>query len=201
MFTGIIEEVGEILKVREDQTNKHFTIRSTLSKETHIDQSIAHNGVCLTVIKKDDASHVVTAIKETLDKSNLGGLVSGQKINLERAVQGHTRLDGHVVQGHVDDTAICTEIKDEGGSWVYTFKIDKKHAPLIVDKGSVTVNGVSLTVCDPGITSFAVSIIPYTYEHTNFHMIEIGDSVNIEFDIIGKYVSRYLELTTKANIR
>jgi len=136
-----------------------------------------------------------------LVKSNLGVLEAGHKINLERAVQGHTRLDGHVVQGHVDDTAVCTDIKDENGSWVFTFKIDSKHAPLIVDKGSVTINGVSLTVCDPGVTSFAVSIIPYTYDETNFHALKIGDTVNIEFDIIGKYVSRYLELTGVASKR
>ena len=198
MFTGIIEEVGEIIKVTEDQTNKHFTIRSKLSKETYIDQSIAHNGVCLTVVEKDDSSHVVTAIKETLDKSNLGVLKSGQPINLERAaIQGQTRMDGHVVQGHVDDTAICTDIRDENGSWVFTFKINAAQASLIVDKGSVTVNGVSLTVCDPGIDSFAVSIIPYTYEHTTFHTLKIGDTINIEFDIIGKYVQRYLDLTSK----
>jgi len=199
MFTGIIEEIGKITDIKEDQTNKHFTIQSQLSKESYIDQSISHNGVCLTVIKKDDKSHVVTAIKESLDKSNLGFLSLGHHINLERAVQGHTRMDGHVVQGHIDDTAVCTDIKDENGSWVFTFRIDKKHAPLIVDKGSVTVNGVSLTVCNPTHDSFGVSIIPYTYEHTNFGTLKIADLVNIEFDIIGKYVSRYLDLTSAGN--
>ncbi len=201
MFTGIIEEIGKIIDIQEDQTNKHFTIQSHLSKDSYIDQSISHNGVCLTVIKKDNKSHVVTAIKESLDKSNLRSLNMGDQVNLERAVQGDTRMDGHVVQGHVDDTATCTEIKDENGSWVFTFKINEKHAPLIVDKGSITVNGVSLTVCNPTHNSFGVSIIPYTYEHTNFGTLQIDDLVNIEFDIIGKYVSRYLDLTATARKR
>ncbi len=192
MFTGIIEQLGTITKIETENTNKHFTIASELAKECYIDQSIAHNGVCLTVVEKSETEYVVTAIKESLDKSNLGTLHVGEYINLERAMLPQTRMDGHMVQGHVDGIAECVHIKDENGSWVFRFKIDKDQAALIVDKGSVTINGTSLTVCNPTDDTFEVCIIPYTYEHTNFKSIKINDVVNIEYDIIGKYVARYL---------
>lgn len=192
MFTGIIEQLGTITKVESENTNKHFTIASNLAKDCYIDQSIAHNGVCLTVVEKTETEYVVTAIKETLDKSNLGDLKTGELLNLERAMLPQTRMDGHMVQGHVDGIAECTSIKDENGSWVFRFKIKEEEAALIVDKGSVTINGTSLTVCNPTDETFEVCIIPYTYEHTNFKSLEIGSKVNIEYDIIGKYVARYL---------
>lgn len=192
MFTGIIEQLGTITKIETENTNKHFTIASTLAQDCYIDQSIAHNGVCLTVVKKTNTEYVVTAIKETLDKSNLGSLNIGEDLNLERAMLPQTRMDGHMVQGHVDGIATCAHIKDENGSWVFRFKINKEEAALIVDKGSVTINGTSLTVCNPTDDTFEVCIIPYTYEHTNFKTLKVDDHVNIEYDIIGKYVARYL---------
>jgi riboflavin synthase len=166
--------------------------------ELKVDQSVAHNGVCLTVVSLDGNQYTVTAIKETLDRSNLGKLILGSKVNLERSMLMNGRLDGHIVQGHVDQTAVCTEVKENDGSWYFTFEYEYDHAKakcgyLTVDKGSVTVNGVSLTVCNPTNHSFQVAIIPYTFEHTNFHQIEMGTVVNIEFDIIGKYVSRMIE--------
>ncbi len=192
MFTGIIEEKGYLVKKIEEGTNVDFHIRSAISKETYIDQSIAHNGVCLTVISNYDDIHVVTAIQETLIKSNLGKLAVGDEINLERAMLPNKRMDGHIVQGHVDGIARCCKSSYLDGSWMFEFEVDEELMNLIVDKGSVTINGVSLTVCNPENNSFQVNIIPYTFEHTNFGSLKEGSEVNIEFDIIGKYVVGYL---------
>ncbi|MCP4884758.1 MAG: riboflavin synthase [Flavobacteriales bacterium] len=193
MFTGIIEELGEVTELIHDQENLHITVKSKLSKELKIDQSLAHNGVCLTVIKLGDDTHTITAIKETIDKSNIGQLRIGSKVNLERAMQLGARLDGHIVQGHVDQTAVCIEVKEQDGSWIYTFKYDNTYNNLTIEKGSITVNGVSLTVVNSKPASFSVAIIPYTYEHTNFHQIKENDMINLEFDVIGKYVARLIE--------
>lgn len=196
MFTGIIERLGEIKAIRQEESNYHFTISSGIEEDLYIDQSVAHNGVCLTIVEINDDSYVVTAIKETMIKSNLGKLSVGDEVNLERAtLSGQTRMDGHIVQGHVDGTSICTSISDENGSWYFTFKLNDNNRSLVVDKGSVCINGVSLTVVNPTNDEFSVAIIPYTYEHTNFKNIKVGDMVNLEFDIIGKYVQRYLENT------
>ncbi len=176
MFTGIIEELGEITDLVRDQDNLHITVKSQLSKELKIDQSLAHNGVCLTVVKLGDNTHTITAIKETIDKSNIGNLRIGTKVNLERAMQLGARLDGHIVQGHVDQTAVCTEVKELEGSWLYTFSYDNSYNNLTIEKGSITVNGVSLTVVNSKPESFSVAIIPYTYEHTNFHQIKVNDT-------------------------
>ena len=197
MFSGIIEEAAQVVAVKKDQENLHITMCCSFTNELKIDQSVAHNGVCLTVVSKTDDTYTVTAIKETLDRTNLGLLVPGSKVNLERSMLMNGRLDGHIVQGHVDQTAICTEVKEADGSWYFTFEypFDKemsKRGYMTVDKGSVTVNGVSLTVCYPTDNSFQVAIIPYTYEHTNFHQIKVGTVINLEFDIIGKYVSRMM---------
>ncbi len=191
MFTGIIEDLGKITSLENKGTNIDFTIQSSISNELKIDQSIAHNGVCLTVIHKDDSSHTVTAIKETLERSNIGLLKIGNTVNLERAMQANARLDGHLVQGHVDSTATCKSVKEENGSWFFTFTIDAKQDALLVDKGSVCINGVSLTVISPGQSEFSVAIIPYTYQHTTFGSLNPGDKVNIEFDIIGKYIAKH----------
>ena len=193
MFTGIIEELGEVTKLVQDQDNLHITVKSELSKELKIDQSLAHNGVCLTVVQLGNDTHTITAIKETIDKSNIGNLRIGSKVNLERAMVLGARLDGHIVQGHVDQTAVCNEVKELEGSWVYTFSYDNAYNNLTIEKGSITVNGVSLTVVDSKTSSFSVAIIPYTYEHTNFHQIKVNDKINLEFDVIGKYVARLLE--------
>ena len=193
MFTGIIEELGEVIELNKDRDNLNITVRSELSKELKIDQSLAHNGVCLTVFKIGDSTHTITAIKETLDKSNIGNLNIGSKLNLERAMQLGSRLDGHMVQGHVDQIAVCTEFIEEEGSWVYSFSYKDTYNNLTIEKGSITVNGVSLTVVNSKPESFSVAIIPYTYEYTNFHQIKIGDTVNLEFDVIGKYVARLLQ--------
>ena len=193
MFTGIIEELGEVTELIHDQENLHITLKSDLSKELKIDQSLAHNGVCLTVIKLGNDTHTVTAIKETIDKSNIGELKVGSKVNLERAMQLGARLDGHIVQGHVDQTAVCIKVKEQDGSWIYSFEYDNTYNNLTIEKGSITVNGVSLTVVNSKPSSFSVAIIPYTYEHTNFHQIKINDMINLEFDVIGKYVARLLE--------
>ena len=198
MFTGIIETVGTVKEITTEGTNLHFTINSTLSKELKIDQSISHNGVCLTVVSMTEDTYTVTAMKETLDRSNLRLLKVGDKVNVERSMMMNGRLDGHIVQGHVDQTAECIDIKDADGSWYFTFKyaFDKEMAKrgyITVDKGSVTVNGVSLTVCNPTDDTFQVAIIPYTYEHTNFHTFGKGSVVNLEFDIIGKYISRMIQ--------
>lgn len=194
MFTGIVEHLGKVVDIIDNQTNKDFVIASDLAKEAYIDQSIAHNGVCLTVVEILDNTYKVTAIKETLLRSNLGAVSKGDMVNLERAVSGSTRMDGHMVQGHVDNVATCIAVDDQDGSWYYTFQIDPSHASMVVDKGSVCVNGVSLTVVDPTADSFRVAIIPYTYEHTTFKFFKVGTVVNIEWDIIGKYVVRYMKL-------
>ncbi len=194
MFSGIIESLGRIEKIETENTNLHFYVSCDFLNEIHIDQSIAHNGVCLTVVEKDDKNYKVTAIKETLVKSNLGLLKAGDHINLERSVSAAMRMDGHFVQGHVDTTAICKEVKEENGSWYYTFNIsDKSSANLMVNKGSITVNGVSLTLVDPANDQFSVAIIPFTHENTNFKYIKAGTTVNIEFDVMGKYVIKYLD--------
>jgi len=193
MFTGIIEELGEVTELVQDKDNLHITVKSALSKELKIDQSLAHNGVCLTVVKLGDNTHTITAIKETIDKSNIGELRIGTKVNLERAMQLGARLDGHIVQGHVDQTAVCTEVKELEGSWLYTFSYDNSYNNLTIEKGSITVNGVSLTVVDSKKESFSVAIIPYTYENTNFHQFKVNDTINLEFDVIGKYVARLLQ--------
>jgi riboflavin synthase len=190
MFTGIIEEIGFVTEIRQDGGNVHFIIQSTLSNELKIDQSVAHNGCCLTVVGLSSDQHVVTAIHETLQKTNLGRWTVGSKINLERCMSLNGRLDGHIVQGHVDGLARCVEITDENGSWRYRF--DYQSEFVTVEKGSITINGTSLTVVDSEDQSFAVCIIPYTYEHTNFQTLAVGDEVNLEFDIIGKYVARLM---------
>jgi len=189
MFTGIIEQIAEVVKVENEGSNLNITLKSNITKELKIDQSVAHNGVCLTVVDIDGDKYMVTAIKETLDKSNLGLLKVGSKVNMERCMKLGDRLDGHMVQGHVDQTAKCTEIKEEKGSYVFTFK-HKESDNMTVEKGSVCVNGVSLTVVNSKDTSFSVAIIPYTFEHTNFHTFEVGTIVNIEYDILGKYISK-----------
>ncbi|HPY82373.1 MAG: riboflavin synthase [Bacteroidales bacterium] len=193
MFSGIIEEYALVTNIEHDKENVHITLSCSFVNELQIDQSIAHNGVCLTVVKKTDTTYTVTAIQETLLKSNLGKLVVGSKVNLERSMLMNGRLDGHIVQGHVDQTAICTEVREADGSWYYTFEYEPAQADYItVEKGSVTVNGVSLTVVNSQRKSFQVAIIPYTYEQTNFHEFVVGTEVNLEFDIIGKYIARYL---------
>ena len=190
MFTGIIEEMGLVTEIRQDGGNVHFTIQSNFSNELKIDQSVAHNGCCLTVVGLSPDQHVVTAIHETLQKTNLGRWTVGSKINLERCMSLNGRLDGHIVQGHVDGLAKCESITDEDGSWRYRFNYQSEF--VTVEKGSITINGTSLTVVDSEDQSFAVCIIPYTYEHTNFHTLAVGDEVNLEFDIIGKYVARLM---------
>ncbi len=199
MFSGIVEEAATVVALEKDKSNLHITLQCSFTNELKIDQSIAHNGVCLTVVSIDDDKYTVTAIQETLDRSNLGLLKVGSKVNLERSMKMDGRLDGHIVQGHVDQTAICTDVTEAGGSWYYTFRYDSdkemaKKGYLTVDKGSVTVNGVSLTVVTPTEDTFKVAIIPFTHEMTNFHQIEKGTVVNLEFDIIGKYISRIVAL-------
>ncbi|MDR0370566.1 MAG: riboflavin synthase [Prevotellaceae bacterium] len=199
MFSGIIEEAATVVGLKKDRENLQITMSCSFVNELSIDQSISHNGVCLTVVSKTDDDYTVTAIKETLERSNLGLLEVGSKVNLERSMRMNGRLDGHIVQGHVDQTAECVERREADGSWYYVFKytFDREMAKrgyMTVDKGSVTVNGVSLTVVNPTDNTFEVAIIPYTYEFTNFHRINQGTVVNIEFDIIGKYVGRLLSL-------
>lgn len=189
MFTGIIEEIAEVVALEQEGSNLHISCKSQISNALKIDQSVAHNGVCLTVVDVKKNIHTVTAIKETLDKSNLGLLEIGSKINLERCLKMDDRLDGHMVQGHVDLTAKCKKIKEENGSYLFTFE-HKDSENITVEKGSVCVNGVSLTVVNSKDTSFSVAIIPYTFEHTNFKDLKVGDCVNIEFDILGKYISK-----------
>ena len=192
MFTGIIEELGEVVELNHDKDNLHITVKSELSNELKIDQSLAHNGVCLTVVQLGNGTHTITAIKETIDKSNIGDLQIGSKVNLERAMQLGARLDGHIVQGHVDQIAVCNAVETLDGSWVYTFSYTDTYKNLTIEKGSITVNGVSLTVVNSKPESFSVAIIPYTQEHTNFHEFKKGTIVNLEFDVIGKYVARLL---------
>jgi riboflavin synthase len=194
MFSGIVEEAATVVRLEKDQENLHITITCSFVNELNIDQSISHNGVCLTVVKKTDKDYTVTAIKETLLKSNLGLLKTGDKVNLERSMKMDGRLDGHIVQGHVDQTAKCVNVREAEGSWYYTFEYEPAQEDYVtVEKGSVSVNGVSLTVVNAKDKTFEVAIIPYTYEITNFHAIKPGTIVNLEFDIIGKYVARILK--------
>ena len=201
MFSGIVEEAARVVAVKDEGANRHIRVKCSFTDELKIDQSVAHNGVCLTVVElHGDGTYTVTAIRETLDRSNLGLLEEGSLVTLERSMVMNGRLDGHIVQGHVDCTAVCTEIEDADGSRYYKFKYDVDPAMAAkgyctVEKGSVTVNGVSLTVCDSERDSFRVAIIPYTSEHTNFHTFEVGTKVNLEFDIIGKYLSRLMEFS------
>lgn len=192
MFTGIIETLGEVTAIKTEHTNIHFTIASAISHELKIDQSVAHNGVCLTVVALNEHSHTVTAIEETLTKTSLGNLKIGNKVNLERCMQMNARLDGHIVQGHVDQIATCILVNELDGSWEYRFKYDATLGNVTVEKGSICVNGISLTVVNSQVDEFSVFIIPYTHEHTNLHEVSIGDTVNLEFDIIGKYVARLM---------
>lgn len=202
MFSGIVEEYAEVVKVVKEQENLHLTLKCSFVDELKIDQSVAHNGVCLTVVSIQDGTYTVTAMKETIERSNIGLLKVGDKVNVERSMMMNGRLDGHIVQGHVDQTATCINIADAEGSWYFTFKYDfnrdmARRGYFTVDKGSVTVNGVSLTVCNPTEDTFQVAIIPYTFEHTNFHTFKVSSIVNIEFDIIGKYLSRMMQLTNE----
>ena len=192
MFSGIVEEAATVVSIEKDKDNLHITLAPSFIHELKIDQSISHNGVCLTVVGRDDKTYTVTAIKETLVKSNLGLLKPGDKVNLERSMLMNGRLDGHIVQGHVDQTAVCTSVKEENGSWLFSFEYDPSRGNLTVEKGSVSVNGVSLTVVNSRDKGFDVAIIPYTYEFTNFHTIQKGTVVNLEFDIIGKYISKII---------
>ena len=197
MFTGIIESLGTIKLLVEDKNNLHITVGSSITSELKIDQSVAHNGVCLTVIAINDDEYTVTAIQETIKKTNLGGWKSGDLLNLERAMRLGDRLDGHIVQGHVDQTGICKNIENANGSWYFTFEYDSSLNNITIEKGSVTVNGVSLTVVNAKKNEFSVAIIPYTYEHTNFRNFEIGTKINLEFDVIGKYVAKLYANTAK----
>ena len=197
MFSGIVEETAKVVAIEKEQENLHFTLTCSFVSELKVDQSVAHNGVCLTVVKIENGTYIVTAMKETLERSNLGLLRVGDEVNVERSMKMEGRLDGHIVQGHVDGTATCTKVEDAEGSWIYTFQYEydsemAKKGYFCVDKGSVTVNGVSLTVCNPTKDTFQVCIIPYTHEITNFHNIEVGTKVNLEFDILGKYIARYM---------
>ncbi len=193
MFTGIIEAMGEIYSLTKEGSNVHIEIKSPITSELKIDQSVAHNGVCLTVVNINGDNYVVTAIKETLDKSNLGDLTEGSIINLERSMKLGERLDGHIVQGHVDQTAICTSVEEADGSWYYTFQYDNEYENITIEKGSITVNGVSLTVVNSIENKFSVAIIPYTIENTNFKNIKAGSKVNLEFDVVGKYLKRFMQ--------
>ena len=194
MFSGIVEEAATVVRLEKENDNLHITMKCSFAHELKIDQSVSHNGVCLTVVKMENGTYTVTAIKETLDKSNLGLLNPGDKVNLERSTRLDGRLDGHMVQGHVDQTAICTSVREAGGSWYYSFEyVPVQDDYITVEKGSVTVNGVSLTVVNSKETSFEVAIIPFTWEVTNFHAIKAGSVVNIEFDILGKYIARIVK--------
>jgi riboflavin synthase len=193
MFSGIIESTGKVVDLKKEQSNFHITIQSSFTGELKIDQSIAHNGVCLTVVSIRENAYTVTAIDETLQKTNLGSLQIGDAVNLERCIKAGDRLDGHIVQGHVDQTGICTSVIDNNGSWIFHFKYDGAANNITVEKGSICINGVSLTVVNSQDTSFSVCIIPYTFEHTNFHSIQEGTVVNLEFDILGKYISKLMK--------
>lgn len=190
MFTGIIESVGKVEQIKTEGTNKSFAITSSISKELKVDQSISHNGVCLTVTNVDGDTHWVTAIQETLSKSNLGELKVGGDVNLERCMLNNGRFDGHIVQGHVDQTGVCKSIEQQDGSWLFRFEYEPAHNNITVEKGSITVNGISLTCFNSTDNGFSVAIIPYTFAHTNFNQLKVGDTVNLEFDIIGKYVQK-----------
>lgn len=193
MFTGIIETVGTAVVVRGQGSNTHFRIESSISRELKIDQSVSHNGVCLTVVDVTNNDHEVVAVKETLLKSNLGAIRAGDKINLERCMLNNGRFDGHIVQGHVDQTGIVKSIRDEAGSWLFEFEYDPTSGNITVEKGSISVNGVSLTCFNCTEKNFTIAVIPFTFQHTNFHRLVVGDTVNLEFDIIGKYVQRLLK--------
>lgn len=194
MFSGIVEEAATVIKLKKEQKNLHITMECSFVNELKIDQSVSHNGVCLTVVKKTGNTYTVTAIKETLEKSNLGLLSIGDKVNLERSLRIDSLLDGHLVQGHVDQIAVCTEVKEAEGSWYFTFEYDTAKENITVEKGSISVNGVSLTVVNSRDNSFQVAIIPYTYDVTNFHEIKVGTVVNLEFDVIGKYIAKLVQL-------
>ncbi len=194
MFTGIIETLGVVTNVVKEQENLHLTIKSSITNELKVDQSVAHNGVCLTVVGINNDEYTVTAIKETLDKTNIGSLKNTDIVNLERAMKLGDRLDGHIVQGHVDETGTCTNIKDDKGSTVYTFTYNSDKNNITIEKGSITINGVSLTVVNSTKNGFSVAIIPYTKEHTTFKTLQIDDTINLEFDVIGKYVARLTNL-------
>lgn len=193
MFTGIIEDLGKIIHLKKEKGNLHLKVQSTLTPALKIDQSVSHNGVCLTVVEKDNDTYVVTAIKETLEKTNLNILQEGELVNLERAMIMGARLDGHIVQGHVDQTGTCVQVVEDNGSWRYYFEYDKSLGNRTIEKGSITINGVSLTVIDSKENGFSVAIIPYTYDHTSFKNLAKGASVNLEFDVIGKYVKRFTQ--------
>lgn len=194
MFTGIIESLGIIKEIKKDHDNLHVTVSSTITNELKVDQSVAHNGVCLTVVAINNDEYTVTAIRETIEKTNLGEWKTGDLVNLERAMKLGDRLDGHIVQGHVDQTGICKSIEEANGSWYFTFEYDSKLNNITIEKGSITVNGVSLTVVNSKENEFSVAIIPYTYEHTNFKSFQIGKKINLEFDVVGKYVARLYSL-------
>ena len=194
MFTGIIEAFGKVVNLKKDQENLHLRLDSPLTRELKIDQSLAHNGVCLTVVDTSGDQYTVTAIQETLEKTNLGKLKIGDLVNLERAMMMNSRLDGHIVQGHVDQTGFCSGIDFRQGSWFFDFEYNQHQKNITIEKGSICVNGVSLTVVKSNMNKFSVAIIPYTYDHTNFHQIQKGDAVNIEFDMIGKYISKLYDL-------
>lgn len=190
MFTGIIETLGIVTEIKKEQNNLHLTLSSSITPELKIDQSVAHNGICLTVVAINKTKYTVTAIGETINKTNIGNWNVNDEVNLERAMKLGDRLDGHIVQGHVDQTATCIEAYETNGSWHYTFEYDPNRSNITIEKGSITVNGVSLTVVNSEKNKFSVAIIPYTYEHTNFHNFKVGTVVNLEFDVIGKYVAR-----------
>ena len=198
MFSGIVETTARVAAIREEGGNRHFTLECPFTDELKIDQSIAHNGVCLTVVSIEGDRYTTTAIRETLLKSNLGGLRVGDPVNLERSMRPDALLDGHIVQGHVDQTARCTAIDEADGSWYFAFEYDPSQGNVTVEKGSVAVNGVSLTGVDSREGAFRVAIIPYTYEHTNFHALKVGSTINLEFDIVGKYIARLMERYVKA---
>jgi riboflavin synthase len=194
MFTGIIESAAKVVQLKKENTNLHLSLSCELTPELKIDQSVAHNGVCLTVVSIAGNEYTVTAIEETLNKTNIGNLKEGAIVNIERAMKMNARLDGHIVQGHVDQTAVCTEVINNDGSWIFSFEYDSQLNNVTIEKGSICINGVSLTVVDSKINSFSVAIIPYTYEHTGFKTLSKGDKVNLEFDVIGKYVKRLMNL-------
>ena len=193
MFTGIIETLGSVKEIKAQRGNLHITVASSIAAELKIDQSVSHNGICLTVVALADGLHTVTAIEETLNKTNLKFLKAGDLVNLERCMQMNARLDGHIVQGHVDQTAVCTAFKELNGSWEYTFEYDQTLGNITVEKGSICINGISLTVVNSKTNTLSVAIIPYTYEHTNLQQVKKGSTVNLEFDIIGKYVARLMQ--------
>lgn len=194
MFTGIIETLGTLTQKVKENDNLHLTVSSSITNELKIDQSVAHNGICLTVVAINNDEYTVTAIKETIDKTNIGDWQVGDQLNIERAMKLGDRLDGHIVQGHVDQTATCTAIEEANGSWYFTFEYDPSLENITIEKGSITINGTSLTVVNSKLNSFSVAIIPYTYENTNFNTFKVGTKVNLEFDVVGKYVKRIHDL-------